>query len=227
MISVEEISRVLASDDRYSVPEREDVLDEVEQQTTLDDDISYHRPLPPFVDTASSGQYHTGDVSSPLPFPFMTTALQVGVVDVYLIDPAQQPWRVLALQRSADTRCPGAWEAVHGRIEEEKKETPEQAAIREVREETGLTMQRLYNVTVHAFYLHRSTAVQLAVVFCGFVDSTAPVHLSHEHQAYEWLDLDAAAARYLWPRAGQALREIHKLLSAGNAGPAEDVLRIF
>ena len=193
----------------------------------IDHDIEYPDLHPPVVDMAPRAQYHTDGEAPLLPSSGMTTDLKIGVVDVYLIDPTQQPWRVLALQRSAGTRCPGAWEAVHGRIEEGKQETPEQAAVREVWEETGLTMQRLYNVTVHAFYLHQSAAVQLAVVFCGFVDSTVPVRLSDEHQAYEWLDLDAATARYIWPRAGQALREIHKLLSTGDAGPAEDVLRIL
>lgn len=152
------------------------------------------------------------------------TDIKVGVVDVYIIDPTHTPWQTLALQRGPETRCPGAWEAVHGRIETGEK--PEQAALRELREETGLTAQRLYNVTVHAFYLHQMNAVQMAVVFCAFVDSTQPVTLGPEHQTFEWLPIDAAPHRLIWPRATQALREIQKLLSAGNAGPAEDVLRV-
>lgn len=227
MTSVEEINRVLASDDRHAVSEREDDLGDTERRMMFDHDGVDHELPPSVVDMAPRARYHTGSEASPLLSPSMTTDLKVGVVDVYLIDPIQQPWRVLTLQRSLGTRCPGAWEAVHGKIDEGKQETPEQAAVREVWEETGLTVQRLYNVTVHAFYLHQSSTVQLAVVFCAFVDSTVPVRLSAEHQASEWLGLDAAAARYIWPRAGQALREIHKLLSAGNAGPAEDVLRVF
>jgi len=225
--SVEEIHRVLASDDRHTISEREDDLGDAEARTMTDHDSEYHELQPSVVDMAPSAQYHTGNKASLLPSSAMTTDLKIGVVDVYLIDPTQEQWRVLALRRSEDTRCHGAWEAVHGKIEEGKQETPQQAAIREVWEETGLTVQRLYNVTVHAFYLHQSSTVQLAVVFCAFVDSTAPVRLSEEHQAYEWLDLDTAAARYIWPRASQALREIHKLLSTGDAGPAEDVLRIL
>ena len=153
------------------------------------------------------------------------TDIIVGVVDVYIIDPAHKPWRVLALQRGEETRRPGAWEGVHGRIE--AGERPEQAAVREVQEETGLLVQRLYNVTVHPFYLHHSATVQLAVVFCAFVDSAQMVHLGDEHQGYEWLDPDSAAARYTWPRAVQALREITKLLHNGDAGSVEDVLRVM
>lgn len=152
------------------------------------------------------------------------TRLEVGVVDVYVVDPRSAPWRVLVLQRASGTRCPGAWEAVHGHIEPDEK--PEDAAVRELREETGLEIDRLYNVTVHAFYLHTIGAVEMAVVFCAFVHSDAPVTLGPEHAACEWLPLDAARDRMIWPRAAQALGEITKLLGGGDAGPAEDVLRV-
>ena len=153
------------------------------------------------------------------------TRIEVSVVDVYLIDPQFDTWRVLALRRGAGTRCSGAWEAVHGHIEAE--EAAEDAAVREVLEETGLTVQRLYNVTVHSFYLHLRSRIEVAVVFCAFVDSGNPITLGPEHAEYAWLTVEAAAARFTWPRATQALGEIRKLLATGDAGPAEDVLRVM
>jgi len=69
------------------------------------------------------------------------TDIRVGVVDVYVIRPYRADWLVLSLQRSSGTRCPGSWETVHGRIEPDER--PEQAAVREVREETGLELDRL------------------------------------------------------------------------------------
>src|SRR5690348_16973249 len=77
------------------------------------------------------------------------TSISVGTIDVYCVDPSAGEWHVLTLQRAHDTRCPTAWETVHGHIE--AGESPEQAAVREVREETGLAVQRLYNVTVQPF----------------------------------------------------------------------------
>jgi 8-oxo-dGTP pyrophosphatase MutT (NUDIX family) len=150
--------------------------------------------------------------------------LRVGVVDVYVIRPYREQWLVLALQRSLGTRCPASWETVHGRIED--GERPEHAAVREVREEAGLEVDRLYNVTCQPFYLHTVGVVQVAVVFAAFVTEDADVRLGLEHQRYEWLSMSDAAARFTWPREREALEHIRILLGTGDAGPAEDVLRV-
>ena len=152
------------------------------------------------------------------------TELRVGVVDVFVVWPGAE-WRVLVLQRAAEgTRCPLAWETVHGRIE--PGERPEDAALREVREETGLAVERLYNVTTQAFYLHGFGSVQVAVVFAAFVREPAPPVLGPEHGRAEWLAPDAARARLAWPREREALDHVRQLLAAGHAGPLEDVLRV-
>lgn len=132
---------------------------------------------------------------------------------------------MLVLRRGEGTRCTGAWETVHGRIE--PGETPQDAAVRELREETGLPIDRLYNVTVQPFYLHGFGTVQLAVVFCAFVREPADVTLGSEHDAHEWLSVDEATRRFQWPREKEALSHVVQLLGTGDAGPVEDVLRVF
>ncbi len=159
------------------------------------------------------------------PDPTAMATTNVGTIDVYLISPRTDGWRVLTLQRSATTRCPGAWETVHGRIE--PGEEPEEAAVREVREETALAVQRLYNVCVQPFYLHKTHTVELAVVFAAFVDPAADIRLSEEHSRAEWLIPDRALERFVWPRERAALRDILQLLQGGDAGPVEDVLRVL
>lgn len=153
------------------------------------------------------------------------TEIRVGTIDVYVIRPQADGWRVLALQRAHGTRCPTAWEAVHGRLEAD--EEPEAGAVRELREETGLTAERLYVVTTQPYYIKAMRSVQLSIGFAAFVAADAGVVLGPEHQAYEWLPVPDALARFAWPRERQALEEITSLLGAGDAGPVEDVLRIF
>jgi type II secretory ATPase GspE/PulE/Tfp pilus assembly ATPase PilB-like protein/8-oxo-dGTP pyrophosphatase MutT (NUDIX family) len=151
-------------------------------------------------------------------------SVNVGTVDVYLVALERGSWRVLTLQRSMGTRCPGAWETVHGRIE--PGEEPEDAALREVSEETGLDVERLYNVTVQPFYLHHSHTVELAVVFAAFVNPALPIKLGSEHQQYEWVSSDEALERFFWPRERAALQDVLHLYRFGDGGEAEDVLRV-
>ncbi|HEY4218823.1 MAG TPA: ATPase, T2SS/T4P/T4SS family [Gemmatimonadaceae bacterium] len=150
---------------------------------------------------------------------------QVGTVDVLVIRPRPDGWRVLALQRGMGTRCPGSWETVHGHIE--AGEEPEDAAVRELREETGLAVERLYNVRVAPFYLHKQHIVQLAVVFAAFIAEPANVVIGGEHQAAEWLSVDDALARFSFPEERQSLRVAVELLAGGDAGPIDDVMRII
>ena len=168
------------------------------------------------------------DVVQPLGAPPILprmTEIKAGVVDVYVVRPYRDEWLVLALQRALDTRCPTAWEAVHGRLE--AGELPQDAAVREVREETGLEVDRLYSITVQPFYLQAMSTVQLAVVFAAFVREPAQVSLGPEHQAHAWLSVPDAMRRFVWPREKEALQHIVALLGAGHAGPVEDVLRVF
>jgi 8-oxo-dGTP pyrophosphatase MutT (NUDIX family) len=150
--------------------------------------------------------------------------IRVGVVDVYVVRPYRAEWLVLALQRAVGTRCPGSWETVHGRIE--PGERPEDAAVREVREESGLDLDRLYSVTCQPFYLHATGVVQMAVVFAAFVREGLDVELGPEHVRFEWLTMAEASSRFTWPREREALQHIAILLGTGDAGPAEDVLRV-
>jgi 8-oxo-dGTP pyrophosphatase MutT (NUDIX family) len=150
--------------------------------------------------------------------------ISIGTIDVYVIRPLASGWRVLALQRALDTRCPTAWETVHGRLE--SGEEPEDAAIREVSEECGLSTARLYSITVQPFYLPKVHTVEMAVVFAAFVAEPAAVTLGPEHQRFQWLSVGDALERFHWPRERDALREVVHLLSGGDAGPVEDVLRV-
>jgi type II secretory ATPase GspE/PulE/Tfp pilus assembly ATPase PilB-like protein/8-oxo-dGTP pyrophosphatase MutT (NUDIX family) len=153
------------------------------------------------------------------------TKIVPGVVEVYVIRHNGGDWRVLALQRAADAKRPGSWETVYGKTD--SGEHPEDAAVRELSEETGLEPRALYNVTVNSFYLHAAHTIQMCIVFAAFVADDAEVALGEEHQRFEWLSVDEACERYTWPREAHALRDARRLLARGDAGPVEDVLRII
>ncbi len=144
---------------------------------------------------------------------------------MYVLRGAGPALECLVLRRSGAGRCPGAWEVVHGHIE--PGERPAEAALRELREETGLTPARFYNVSrVEAFYQHAIDTVALVPVFAAFAADGAQAVPGEEHDAVEWLPPAEAIARVAWPREARALEDIVRVFRDGHPGPIADVLHI-
>ena len=153
------------------------------------------------------------------------TGVRVCFVDSYALRGAGDRLEVLVLRRGPHGRCPGSWETVHGTIE--PGETPVQASLRELREETGFVPERLYNLSrTEAFYQHKSDEVALIPVFAAFVAADSAPRLSAEHDRAEWLAPADAAGRFAWPRERRAVEDILSILGGGDADLLEDVLRV-
>ena len=153
------------------------------------------------------------------------TSIRVSLVDVYVMRRTGARLECLVLRRAAGGRCPGSWESVHGHIE--PGERPAEAATRELAEETGLTAERLYNLSrVESFYQHRIDEVALVPVFVAIVADGAEIRLGAEHDRFEWLDAGEAEGRFAWPRERRALADIVAVLAAGDGGAIDDVLRV-
>lgn len=151
--------------------------------------------------------------------------LRVSIIDLVVARFGDDGLEILLLRRAAGMRCTGAWEIVHGKIE--TGERPEVSALRELREETGFTAERLYNITLGGFYLHHQGVLSLTVVFCAMVPPGIDPILAEEHDAFEWLPITSAMDRCAWPREREAMSHIQHLLRNGSdAGAVEDVLRV-
>lgn len=153
------------------------------------------------------------------------TAAAIALVDVLVLRGSGAGLECLLLRRAAGGRCPGSWEMVHGHVE--PGEAPANAALRELREETGLAPLSLYNLSrVESFYLHRRDAVMLVAMFAAFVDGSAAARMGPEHDDFEWLPVEPAKRRYAWPREVRCLEDAVHLFGSGSAGALEDVLRV-
>jgi dihydroneopterin triphosphate diphosphatase len=94
----------------------------------------------------------------------------------------------------------GEWCQVAGGIENDERAW--EAALREVKEETGLTCDRLYSADIcEQFYEPDREAISILPVFVGFVAPDAAVVLNHEHSDFRWVSFEAA--RGMVPFAGQ------------------------
>ncbi|PYP42358.1 MAG: NUDIX hydrolase [Gemmatimonadetes bacterium] len=145
-------------------------------------------------------------------------------MDLLVLRGAGEALELLCLRRGPHRRSPGSWEAVHGHIDD--GETPVETALRELGEETGLSAERLYNLSrVEMFYRHSTSQIVLVPVFAAFTAAPARVRLSDEHDDSEWLRPEAAKARVSWPRIRREITDAVRLLGRGSAGAIEDVLR--
>jgi dATP pyrophosphohydrolase len=153
------------------------------------------------------------------------TAIRVAFVDTLVLRGAGTTLQVLLLRRAPHGRNPGSWETVHGTIEE--GETPVQASLRELREETGLTPDRFYNLSrIEGFYQHKSDELVIIPAFAAFVAADALPLLSREHDAFVWLMPRDAAKRFAWPRERRALEDVLSIVGSGGGGLLDDVLRV-
>lgn len=91
---------------------------------------------------------------------------------------------ILIVQRAAADSGGGTWECPGGKID--FGEQPEDSLIREIREETGLTVTVDKIAYASSILTHPDRQVILLVYFCTAV--TSSVTLSEEHDAYLWTD---------------------------------------
>ena len=153
------------------------------------------------------------------------TSIRVCFVDTLVLRGAGERLEVLVLRRAGGGRNPGSWETVHGTIE--PGETPVQASLRELREETGFTAERFYNLSrIEGFYQHRTDELAIIPAFAAFVAADAAPRLSAEHDAFAWLPPADAACRFAWPRERRALDDVLSIVGPGGGGLLDDVLRV-
>lgn len=122
----------------------------------------------------------------------------------------------LVLQRSLEERAhPGMWQIITGMVEE--GESAVAAALREVREESGVTPQRLWNVPlVNSFYNATTDTVHMCPVFAIQAAPEAVVTLSEEHMAYDWRPFAAARDRLVWPAHRESLDIVDAYIVRGS-----------
>ena len=152
------------------------------------------------------------DVAFPLP--------TVRVVDVYPYRQRGDSREFLILRRAEGHAYAGAWRMVGGKID--SGETAWEAALRELREETGLGVRRFWTIpSVNAFYEWRRDTLALIPAFAAEVDGC--VTLCDEHDDLAWLPADDAARRLGWPEQQRLLRLADVLLDAAPLASAWEI----
>lgn len=106
----------------------------------------------------------------------------------------------------------GHWDFIKGRIE--KDETLKQAALREAREETGITDIEFidgFEEKIQYSYQYSGKAVRKEVIFFLARTNTKDVKISHEHLDYTWLELEDALKKTTYQNARNLLEKSKSL----------------
>ena len=106
-------------------------------------------------------------------------------ISAYLCKKDDDGGKFLLLER-ANRYLHGTWQQISGKIV--PRETAWQTALREIKEETGLTPYRFYSADfIERFYEPGQDVINLVPVFVGYVHDDARVRLSDEHSDYMWV----------------------------------------
>ena len=121
-------------------------------------------------------------------------------------DPIQP--RMLLLRRSKQPLL-GEWCHVAGGIED--GEAAWQTALREIREETGLTVARLFSADYNEqFYEAGRNTFTVIPVFVAYVDSSQTIHLNAEHSAFRWVTIAEAQSLVTFGGQRRVYEEIQR-----------------
>ena len=136
--------------------------------------------------------------------------IKIRVIDCHIAYYHNNDWLFLLLKRSNDKIYPGIWQGVTGKIDND--EEPYKAALRELKEETNLTPQKMWTIDkVNLFYDAKKNIMNLIPVF-GVIVDTQKVVLSNEHIEYKWYNIDEAVKLLTWNQQKKGLQIFYEML---------------
>jgi len=108
----------------------------------------------------------------------------------------------------------GHWDFVKGKMEQ--GESTHQTAIRETKEETGITdilFVENFEEWIEYNFKYQGELVQKKVVFFLAETKTKEIKISHEHSGYTWMDYNSSMEKTTFDNAKTVLTKAQKLLS--------------
>ena len=109
----------------------------------------------------------------------------------------------------------GHWDFVKGKIEQ--NETSHEAAIRETREETGITNIEFidgFEESVEYDFRFKKENIHKKVIFFLAKTDEKNIKLSHEHNDYLWLEYSDALKKTTFENAKNVLTKANEFLSS-------------
>lgn len=130
------------------------------------------------------------------------------LIEAHIVFLTDQGIKFLLLKRAKNEVFAGVWQMVTGTVEEGEKGY--ETALREIKEETGLSCSEMFVVPhMNSFYSPKKDHVCMVPVFVAVVDSEY-VKLSGEHSEYKWVDSDTAKKLLAWQGQRKSVDTIYE-----------------
>ncbi len=159
--------------------------------------------------------YQRAGILTPMP----GTKIRTDIVEVYAFRVQAVPDRgsgdcpeISFLQmRRCKGRMVGSWQPVMGHVEE--GETCTEAALRELKEETGYTPENgltsLWQLeSVNTYFLANDDCVMMSPGFAALVSPDVSPRLDDAHDDFRWVKRDHADRMFVWPGQRVAIDQI-------------------
>jgi len=147
------------------------------------------------------------------------TKIESNVFEVCVFRLVETRPEYLLLRRSEmDLLYPGIWQVVTGTVE--PAENVQNAAHREIKEETGLVPKRMWVVPrVNTFYSASKNTVCLSPFFAAEVGTQEGVSLSSEHTEFRWSSFKEVVQMIPFPSQAECVELIDKFVRSGEKYP--------
>ncbi len=138
----------------------------------------------------------------------------VRVIDAYIFHQKSDGIKFLIMKRAKTKMYEHLWQGVAGEIE--VGETAPEAAIRELKEETGFEPVRMFVADhVSKFYETHGDRINLVPVF-GIEVDREDVKISEEHCDFKWVDFETARDTLVWKGQKEGITAVNNMLNSND-----------
>ena len=137
-------------------------------------------------------------------------SVTIRVVDCYVYRQTDDGLKFLLMKRNLNKIYEHLWQGVAGKIED--GETAPEAAIRELKEETGFDPVKVFVADhVSRFYEVHGDRINLVPVF-GIEVNSDEVILSEEHIDFKWVTIEEALNTLVWNGQKKGIQTVHDMV---------------
>lgn len=120
------------------------------------------------------------------------------LVDVYPYRKRNDEVLFLIFKRAEDVIYAGQWRMIGGKAQ--GKETYPEAALREMKEETGIIPESFWTLpSLNQFYDHYNDCICQIPAFAAQIGSGSDIILNHEHINQKWISQEEIDDYIQWP----------------------------